>query len=86
MDENYRPRMLTKDQKINEIKGLEKLDTKSVWKDLKLLLNPNKDMTECTDKNEWFKGSHPIYAIKWKRTERTLLVSCEPSFVQAEYL
>ena len=50
----YVAKMLAKDKKINKIKGLENSDPKSFWKDLKSLINPNSDMTEYIEKNEWF--------------------------------
>ena len=50
----YVAKMLIKEKRINKINGLGNSDPKSFWKDLKSLINPNSDMTECIDKNDWF--------------------------------
>ena len=50
----YVAKKLIKENDINKICGLENSDPKSFWKDLKSLINPNNDMTEYIDRNEWY--------------------------------
>ena len=39
---------------IKQIAGLETSDPAGFWKEIKSLLNPNNDMTEYIDKDDWF--------------------------------
>ena len=43
-----------KEKRINKVAGLETSDPATFWKEIKSLLNPNNDMTECIDKDDWF--------------------------------
>ena len=50
----YFTKMSIKENRINKVAGLETSDPAAFWKEIKSLLNPNNDMTEYIDKDDWY--------------------------------
>ena len=59
----YFNKKVQKEQRINRLVGLEKVDTKTFWKELKSLLSPKDDALEMINKDDWSRHFHDLLNV-----------------------